>query len=211
MHGNNLNPPGNSMPGVGIFSGTFDPVHNGHLQFARDALKLANLEKVFFMVEPRPRRKQGVKAFEHRLRMVQLAVKDDPALGTIELYQDQFTPHETMPVLQARFKGADLYLLMGDDMLAHLGGWPHVDELIKSTHFIVGIRGEEEKALRYISTLEKTRGLNLRHYIFKSTYSGVSSSNVKTALRRHGVSPDLPQEVSEYIKTHKLYTADSGA
>ncbi len=196
---------------VGIFSGTFDPVHNGHLQFARDAVALASLDKIFFLIEPTPRRKQGVKAFEHRLKMVQLAVKDEPKMGTIELHQPQFTPHETLPVLRARFEGAALYLLMGDDMLKYLGDWPHVDELIRNSHFIIGVRRDEDKALSHIKTLEQTRGLKLRYTIFKSTYSSVSSSTVKTALQRVGQSHDIPAPVQAYINEQELYSSKSAS
>jgi nicotinate-nucleotide adenylyltransferase len=195
------------MKRVGIFSGTFDPVHNGHLQFASDALDRAGLDKVFFLIEPRPRRKQGVKAFEHRLQMVQLAVAGDPALGTIVLEQAQFTPNETLPILKARFEGAALHMLMGDDMLKHLGDWPHVDDLIKDTCFIIGVRHDEHEALSRIKSLEQTRGLSFQYKIFKSTYSAISSSKVKAELRRTGASPSIPDEVQDYIRTHNIYAS----
>lgn len=199
----------NKVQTVGIFSGTFDPIHNGHLQLARDAISRVGLNKIFFLVEPLPRRKQGVKAFEHRLKMVQLAVEIEPIMGTIELHQQRFTPHETMPVLHARFEGAKLYLLMGDDMLKYLGDWPHVDELIGDSHFIIGVRGDEETAKDHIKTIETTRGLRIKHHMFQSTYSAVSSSRVKAALRRSGKSPDVPQAVMDYIESKGLYASAS--
>ncbi|MBI3337871.1 adenylyltransferase/cytidyltransferase family protein [Candidatus Saccharibacteria bacterium] len=117
---------------IGIYSGTFDPVHDGHIAFANAALKQCNLDKIFFLVEPRPRRKQGVKAFEHRTEMVRLAIKNEHSLGSIVLNQQRFTPADTLPLLTERFKGADLYMLIGDDMLDHLAGWPHVECLLQS-------------------------------------------------------------------------------
>lgn len=197
------------MKRVGIFSGTFDPVHNGHLQFAHDALKAGSLDKIFFLVEPRPRRKQGVKAFEHRLRMVQLAVADETRFGTIVLEQARFTPHETLPILQARFVGAELHLLMGDDMLKYLGDWPHVDGLIRSSHFIIGVRRDADEAVRRIKTIEETRGLRFHYRIFQSSLSEASSSRARQALRR-GESPDsVPAPVKRYIQKHGLYTSIS--
>lgn len=201
------------MKGVGIFSGTFDPVHKGHVQFAQDALKKVGLEKVFFLVEPRPRRKQGVKAFEHRQAMVQLAIRDIAQLGSIVLGQDQFTPQDTLPLLKARFQGMELHLLMGDDMLRHLNDWPHVDELIESCHFVIGVRKPDQVAsiLERKDVIEKTRGLQFRYKIFESTFLDVSSSQVKRELRRTGVSAAVLPEVQDYIRSHKLYAPRSSS
>ena len=191
---------------VGIFSGTFDPVHSGHIQFAKSAIVRCGLDKVFFLVEPRPRRKQGVKALEHRLAMVRLAVKDEPALGTIILEQDRFTPHETMPLLKARFVDAELHMLMGDDMLLHLGDWPHVDTLLKNSRFIVGVRTDEEAARNRLHTIERTRGLKFDHLIFKSAQPQVSSSKIRAGLRKGELPEAVPVAVQKYIRRHGLYS-----
>lgn len=201
----------NDIKRVGIFSGAFDPVHNGHLQFAHDALERIGLDKVFFLVEPRPRRKQGVKAFEHRLAMVQLAVKDNPKFGLIILEQTRFTPHETLPVLLARFKGAQLHMLMGDDVFQHLGDWPGVERFVSSTYLIIGVRGPQSKVIGYLNALEHARGLGLNYEIFESTFPEVSSSKVKATLRKSGISEDIPPEVQNYINEHELYVSKAGA
>jgi nicotinate-nucleotide adenylyltransferase len=200
-----------TMKRVGIFSGTFDPIHNGHIRFALDALDQAGLDKVFFLVEPRPRRKQGVKAFEHRQAMVQLAIRDESRLGSIVLEQARFTPHETLLLLAARFKGATLCMLMGDDMLGHLNDWPQVEELVRTCTFVIGKRRNNQTNLiqERVQALEQTRGLSFAYQVFDSPLSGVSSSKVKAELRRTGKSADLPLAVQEYITQQGLY-ASSG-
>jgi len=198
---------------VGIFSGTFDPVHNGHLAFARTALEQCQLDRVYFLVEPRPRRKQGVKAFEHRCNMVQLAIKDDPNLGNIVLEQARFTPHETLPVLQARFKNAELYLLMGDDMLAHILSWPHVDELLSSARFVVAKRQWEVAATkRQLKLIAEVKNITLNYDFIAPAEDSVASSKIRYGLR-HGHQPKgLPAAVAEYIEANGLYSpADDDA
>lgn len=195
------------MTRVGIFSGTFDPVHNGHLEFARGAAARAGLDKIFFLPEPRPRRKQGVKAIQHRLNMVQLAILDEPKFGVIILEQPRFTPHETLPVLQARFQGANLHFLMGDDTLKHLGDWPHVEQLVHAAHFIIGVRHDQHQAIKLIQAIEKTRDIKFRYQIFQSPLAGVSSSKVKASLRQKGTNDEVVPEVLAYIKEHGLYSA----
>ena len=191
---------------VGIFSGTFDPIHDGHIAFARQALKEYGLDKIFFMVEPRPRRKQGVKASEHRQRMVELAIKREPAFGSIILEQDRFTAHQTLPVLNARFKGAELCMLMGDDMLRHLADWPHVDELLKGVSFIIGLRKDSPKAVESrLRALERARDLTLRYKVFQAEHSEYASSRIRMAYK-YGRPPEgLDPAVQKYIETQGLY------
>ena len=66
---------------VGIYPGAFDPVHKGHIAFALAAITAHQLDKVFFLPEPSPRHKQGVKALDHRVEMVRLATANDPRIG----------------------------------------------------------------------------------------------------------------------------------
>lgn len=196
------------MRRVGIFSGTFDPVHEGHLAFARQALTANQLDKIFFLVEPRPRRKQGVRAFEHRQKMVELAIKDEPALGSIVLEQARFTAQETLPILQARFKGAELFMLMGDDMLHHLGDWPHVDELLRGVGFIIGLRQDSPEAVTgRLQALEQARGLKLRYHIFQADHYDHSSSKIRQAYKNQRLPVGVPSKVAAYIKRQGLYEA----
>src|SRR5688572_18703158 len=139
---------------IGIFSGTFDPIHEGHLAFAQAALE-QGLEKVWFLVEPRPRRKQGVRALEHRQAMVGLAIESEPKFGQIMLEQARFTAHETLPVLQARFKGRQLVLLFGDDVLSHIADWPDVQKLVQAIELMIAVRKDEaEKVVDNLKYLE---------------------------------------------------------
>ncbi len=195
------------MKKIGIFSGTFDPIHAGHVSFASAVLKRYQLDKIFFLVEPRPRRKQGVKAFEHRIAMVRIALKNTPKMGTIILGQARFSPHETLPLLKARFKGAELHMLMGEDMLNHLADWPHINDLVQEVHFIIGVRRQSVADTKeLLRGLEQTRGLRLRYIVFEARDATISSSTARRALRKGHIPEGLDSEVLDYIQRHKLYT-----
>jgi nicotinate-nucleotide adenylyltransferase len=192
---------------IGIYSGTFDPVHEGHVAFALAAQEQCGLDKVFFLVEPRPRRKQGVKALEHRDAMVSLAIKHHPQLGSIRLGQQRFTAVDTLPVLQERFKGAELCMIMGDDMLAHFANWPHVDQLAASITFVIGIRTHTKpEVIQRIAIIQKTRGFMLRHELFQAPRAEVSSTKVRIGLKRGQDVQGLDPVVRKYIARHGLYT-----
>ncbi|MES2971770.1 MAG: adenylyltransferase/cytidyltransferase family protein [Patescibacteria group bacterium] len=194
---------------IGIFAGTFDPVHAGHLAFAEEALK-NGLEKVMFLPEPRPRRKQGVRALEHRVAMVQLSIAENPRLGTIILEQARFTPHETLLLLQARFVGYQLVLLFGDDVISHIAHWPHVETLLTATELLIASRHEDAKLLQAnLEALEQARALKFRYRIVYPDQEHISSSALRLKLKHGHTVSDLPQSVKKYIDQNKLYAAGS--
>ncbi len=193
---------------IGIYSGTFDPVHLGHVAFAKEALEHCELEKVYFLVEPRPRRKQGVKALEHRQAMAQLAIGNEPKLGSIILDHARFSVQQTLPVLQARFKGSQIAFLMGDDTLAHFtdAEWPGLDEFVKSTHLIIGLRERSKSEVaEQIRLIEKTRGIHINYQTFKTDQALHNSAKVRRELRRGKRADGLDDKVYKYITDHKLY------
>jgi nicotinate-nucleotide adenylyltransferase len=192
---------------VGIYSGTFDPVHEGHIAFAEEAIERYGLDKVFFLVEPRPRRKQGVKAFEHRTEMVKLAIAKHPRLGQIVLEHARFTVHETLPLLKECFRGATLYMLMGEDMLNHLVSWPHVEGLA-DTDIIIGLRtGSVKTVKQLLKNFEKIRNFTPRYQVFKANFSDFSSTKIRASLRRGKMPDGLNPNVVSYIRQEGLYAS----
>lgn len=192
---------------IGIFAGTFDPIHNGHLAFAEAALQ-RGLEKVWFLVEPKPRRKQGVHALEHRQAMVDLAIADNPKFGTIITEQPRFTAHQTLPLLQSRFLGHKIVLLFGNDVVAHMADWPHVDELVKSVElFIASRESDNNKILHNMKYLEKSRNIKFDYQIIRANQSEISSSRLRTALRKGKAIAGVPAEAQNYILQNKLYSS----
>lgn len=192
---------------VGIYSGTFDPVHDGHIAFAEAAIAEAHLDRVFFLVEPRPRRKQGVKAFEHRVAMVKLAIAKHPKLGVIMLEQSRFTVHETLPVLTARFKGAELSMLMGDDVLKHLTSWPHVEELVSSVKIVIGLRENSTRVVaEQLKNLQNIRNFTPDLQVFRTNASEYNSTKIRRSLRYGREVSGLDPKVLQYIQREGLYT-----
>lgn len=193
---------------IGIYSGTFDPVHEGHISFAEEALKRCGLDKVFFLAEPRPRRKQGVRALEHREAMLTLAVKDNPRLGMIRLEQAHFSVEGTLPKLQARFEGAQMHFMMGEDVFAHLNSWPHVEDLLRNSRFIVGIReGDESQVRDVLHGIQKARGIRFAAELLVTQQHEVASTKIRLAYKRGRQPKGVTPEVGEYIEANKLYAA----
>src|SRR5690606_15274090 len=141
-------------------------------------------DKVYFLPEPRPRRKQGVRALEHRIAMINLVVADRGKLGSIKLEQARFTPHETLPVLQERFHGHQIVLLFGDDVIDHIAQWPHVAELVTSVELLVAVRRHDrEKLTNTFRILRETSGLAFRYTLVEPEQTMAASQTIRQELR----------------------------
>jgi nicotinate-nucleotide adenylyltransferase len=197
------------MKKIGILAGSFDPVHDGHVAFAQKAL--LQLDKVFLLVEPRPRRKQGVKALEHRFEMARLAVKSNPKLGVIKLDQARFSPRDTMPLLEARFKGAEISLLFGDDvvvkMVDNIRDWPYVEELFYKANILIGTRSYKKDEVKERIYSLRSYGLNVKHKFIEINQPLTSSSKVRKQVRNGETPKNIHNKVVEYIKAQRLYSS----
>ena len=129
------------MQSIGIFGGTFDPPHLGHLILAAEARAQLGLDKLLWVLTPDPPHKQGqsIARIENRLEMVKLAIVDDPQfeLSTVELTRPG--PHyavDTVQILARQNPGAKLVYLMGGDSLRDLPTWHRPAEFVSACQMI---------------------------------------------------------------------------
>lgn len=176
---------------VGIFAGTFDPIHLGHIEFALESSKKFSLGKVVFLIEPKPRFKKIVSNYRDRLAMLKLALADHENLDIIEINQPEFSVEQTLPVLKANYPGKELWLLIGSDVTEHLPSWPNVKELLKEVQIIEGAR----------SNLKSTHLHEVRTKHLKT-----SSSDARQLLAKGQIPSTIPKPVAEYALKHKLYS-----
>ena len=191
---------------IGIYAGTFDPVHAGHIAFALQALAAADLDKVYFLPERQPRGKQGVEHFAHRLAMIKLAVQPYPQFETLDLPDINFSVRRTLPRLKQRFNGAQLVFLFGSDVLPGLQTWPDVDRLLLETELVIGLRAEADRAdLHRIVEAWPVQPKTLT--MFASYAPDVSSGRVRRALGGHQPAKGLLRSVERYSDRNWLYVA----
>jgi nicotinate-nucleotide adenylyltransferase len=193
---------------IAIFPGAFDPVHEGHLDFVRAAIDHCHLDKVYFLPEPRPRHKQGVKALEHRLEMVQRAIAREPKMGVIALHQARSNSLDTLPQLLTRFGSADVFLLSGQRILRHLPYWLPIDSEMRVSRIIVGIHGSPEGLKEQFTLLKHTSGLRLGMESFQAPRLTQHSLGIRKSLRK-GEMPEIIPAAVRYIRAQGLYAATS--
>jgi nicotinate-nucleotide adenylyltransferase len=175
---------------VGIFAGTFDPVHTGHITFALQALEEAKLDEVVFVPERRPRSKQSAEHFGHRVAMIRQAIKPHAKLSVLELTEARLSTNRSLPHLRTLFPDAELVLLVGSDVLPTMPRWAGIDRLLSQVELIVGVReGESPEAMQLHVATWTTQPRAL--HVFTSFAPKVSSTKVRNHLRagrqRHGV------------------------
>lgn len=191
---------------IGIYAGAFNPVHTGHITFALQAIKAAKLDGVVFLPERQPRFKSGVEHFGHRVAMLTRAIKPHPDLAVLELVDRNFTVRRTWPKLQATFPNATFVLLMGSDTVLHMPDWPLVEEVLKETELVVGVR-EDDSVAAIERMVAAWHVAPQRSYVFKSFAPDVSSSEVRQAIqdRRHG--NGMLTSVRQYARRNWLYVS----
>src|SRR5690349_21472123 len=116
---------------VGVYAGTFDPVHAGHLSFALDAQRQLDLDTVYFLPERLPRNKPWVEHYGHRVAMLRRAIKPHSTLALLELVDKQFTLNRTLPQLKRQFHNVNIVLLMGSDAFVNVPLWQDEHEYLK--------------------------------------------------------------------------------
>lgn len=133
------------MANIGIYPGTFDPVHEGHVSFALAAAEKFHLDTVLFIPEKFPRNKPNVTDLARRFQQIIDSIRAYDSLDVILLEDDQFTVNTTLPTLNSQFSGNKLYLLIGSDVAKKLSLWQSIDELLPHMKLIVGIRSLDSK------------------------------------------------------------------
>ena len=191
---------------IGIYAGTFNPVHTGHIAFALQAKHTANLDEVYFLPERHPRHKQGVEHFAHRVAMLKNASKPHTGFYVLETNDIQFNVRRTLPNLQLRFDGAQLVFLIGSDVAEHLPYWPLSNRLLQQSELAIGIRhGQRQQVLedRIRAWQQKPQDL----HIIESFAPHVSSNSIRDALRKRRRAPGLLDSVARYSDRHWLYVS----
>jgi nicotinate-nucleotide adenylyltransferase len=193
-------------PRIGVFGGSFDPPHNGHLALAEWARRELELEQVVFVPAGTPphKRAAGLSSVHHRVAMTRLAVRENPAftVSTIEARRrgPSYTA-DTLAALAAVWPGAQLHLLMGADMFATFDRWREPAAIAARAVLVIAGR---PGARRRIVSREAKRGLGV--VWLSNPGLEVSSSALRERIAAgQGARYLVPDAVERYIARHRLY------
>lgn len=210
---------------IGIFGGTFDPIHYAHLRCAEEARESCALDRVLFIPAADPPHKApgNCLPFHHRLAMVEAAVADHPAFFASDLEARRSGKSysvDTLEILQRSYPGADLYFIVGLDSFRDLPTWWEYERLFSLANLVVTRRpGVEFDALTCLlpvaiqtqfcydgakNALRHTSGKAV--VMLEETYLDISSTYIRQTLcNGRSVRYLLPAAVGAYIEQHGLY------
>ncbi len=199
------------MSSIGLFAGTFDPVHDGHILFAKQAIQAARLDKVVIVAEKEPYRKKPYASWDHRQAMIERATE-----GLLQIDHDyqfasqlahQHTMKDMLSIANQHYGNEHEYwFLVGSDTFEHMHQWGEIAEKSKYNGFVVAFKNDHTKEWlqQKMSELEKI-GMNTELVIIENTNPTVSSSSARSAIKANKPTVNLAPKVSEYIQKHQLY------
>ncbi len=211
---------------IGIFGGTFNPIHLGHLRAAEEIRERFDLETVIFIPAAVPPHKgvEGGIPGEHRMEMVRLAISNNPhfSLSDIELKR----PGKSYSISTIQFfrqqygSDSEMFFILGMDAFLEIGTWKSFQELFSLCHFVVMTRPGFDKPFsvtilppEIVSAFVYDEGGG--RLIHRSGYSiylqGITFLDISSTKIREEVSKGkpirylLPPEVERYIRQHRFY------
>lgn len=201
---------------IGIFGGTFDPVHSGHMELARQAANELGLDKLILV----PARLQPFKldkktaSGSDRVEMLRLAVKewhveDRFEVSDVELKRDGISyTIDTLRAFQALYPEAEIYFIIGTDAFLMMDKWKSAEEICANYFVAVGMRpGCEENGLS--ECIDRMKGVYNTKGIIRlhNAQVDISSTELRDGTGPAADLPDslIPDSVERYIKEHGLY------
>ena len=174
---------------VGVYIGSFNPVHVGHLHVANYLIENDYVDRVLLLATPNYWHKQNLIDIVHRENMLKFFENESIQVDTIH---NKYTyTHEILDALERDYPSDEFYLILGSDNLEHLDKWVKIDEILKRKIIVLN-RGN------YNCPVDST------NMIFVNDFNYINISS--TEIRNNMDTKYLPKDVYDYIKRNNLYS-----
>ncbi|NQY73677.1 MAG: nicotinate (nicotinamide) nucleotide adenylyltransferase [Candidatus Margulisbacteria bacterium] len=197
---------------IGVFGGSFDPVHIGHLTVAQDAFDQLDLDRLIFIpawISPHKQDRHPIDG-KYRLEMLKLATKDDFRfdVSDIEITRGGVSySFDTIQQVKVEYPNSDVFFIIGLDTVVDLHRWYRVDELFESCTVIpFGRGGESPEEVAERSELTLAWKVQLLDRLIRIHEIEVSASEIRMRIAEGlSVQTLVPSEIEMYITEHHLY------
>ena len=203
------------MANIGLYGGSFDPIHNGHVNAAIQMYELLSLDELIVMpAKQSPHKSTGPNVEDHhRYEMLQIAFNDVSSTMNIEIssfeleQQSKSYTFKTIEHLKMIYPKERLYMLIGEDQLYDFDQWKNVQMIIENVYVVIVERYKDSKKLDdYISEHELFKHYEARFIPIDIQITEMSSTDIRDKLAHHvSVRHMLPKSVYDYIKEEHLY------
>lgn len=191
---------------IGLFGGTFNPIHNAHLHIAELAMKTAGLDFVVFIPAGNPYFKaaQFIAPKEDRIAMCELALEGRDGFVVSTMETDRRGPSYTSQTIDEFgiiYPNAELFVIVGEDKLSEIPRWHDVHRVYDNSKFIVVRRNDGTIRI-------PTEVANHIGYVIENEYGhDISSTRIREAVKHNApIDALVPQSVASYISERNLYT-----
>ena len=196
---------------TGILGGTFDPVHNAHLMIARESLQRLELDEVLFVPTSNTPLKEDtvITPVEHRVRMVELAIADNPVFRLSRIEIDRagisYTVDTLAEIKQSAGNDSELYFIIGLDSLKTLPRWKGPGRIIEMCRLVTVLRPGYD--VPDIDELEKSiPGITVRLIIIHDLAPDISATDIRRRVAAGlPINDFVPGPVEQYILKNGLY------
>lgn len=203
----------------GIFGGTFNPVHMGHLMVAEELREIFQLGKIIFVpcAQPPHKGEEGIAPAEHRYQMLLLAIKNNPGFIASRLEIERGGKSysvETVKDLQGIYgEKTEFYFITGADAILEISTWKNFEEILRICQFIAVTRpgyslfpGDDQSSEGLARRLKIDSALVRNIYPIRVRAVEISGQDIRERIRGgKSIRYLVPPDVEEYIYTHRLY------
>ena len=200
------------MERIGIYGGTFNPPHIGHIQAAKQAVSLLGLSKLLLVPAYAPPHKSALPSNSptprQRLEMLRIAVADSPKIevSALELIREGISYSvETVAQVRRDYPEAELVLFVGTDMFLSFDTWKNPDEILKNASLGVFYRGEKGERSDIQEKKAELEARGARVYLVQNDVIPISSTQMRRLLAFRCAGEFLPEGVLDYVREHRLY------
>ena len=197
------------MERIGIYGGTFNPPHIGHIRAAKYAIHALNLEKILLIpscISPHKQLPSGSPTPEQRVRMLEISAEEKMEVCDIELCRGgvSFT-FQTVEQLRELYPDKELVLCMGTDMFLTFLSWREPQRILKNVSLAVFYRGEKGELEQIAAMKEKMESEGATVYLIENPVTAISSTQLRRMLTFQCAAPFLPDGVGTFIRENGLY------
>ena len=199
------------MERIGIYGGTFNPPHIGHIRAAVQAAQSLKLDKLLLIpdrIAPHKEIPSGSPTPEQRLEMLQLAAKSYEKLEVSDIELRREGPsysYITVEHLRESYPDAKLYLLMGTDMFLSFLTWKHPERILAHVTLAVMYRGEKGEVAAIEAHKAQMEAMAAEVELVKNNVVNISSTQMRRLLAFRCAGELLPEGVLDYIRENRLY------
>ena len=199
------------MERIGIYGGTFNPPHIGHLRGAAQAIEALALDKLILIpdrIAPHKQIPSGSPNPEQRLEMIRIAASHYEKMEVSDLELRREGPsysYITVGQIHERYPEAKLYLLMGTDMFTSFMTWKNPEEIMKHATLAVMSRGQRGEAAAIEAQRRAVEDMGYEAVVVENQVTVISSTQMRRLLAFRCAGDFLPEGVLDYIREHHLY------